>query len=79
MKGAIMDIYAKKRTPQTKYVHLEEFLLAVFVLVNLNYNSSSYRMKQEQSVKDSAENSNLVKTNELSSFQMNDYHAPFST
>ncbi|MEB7516851.1 hypothetical protein [Enterococcus hirae] len=46
----------KKRTPQTKYVHLEEFLLAVFVLVNLNYNSSSYRMKQEQSVKDSAEN-----------------------
>ncbi|WP_438772318.1 hypothetical protein [Enterococcus sp. DIV0691] len=48
-------------------------------MVNLNYNSSSYRMKQEQSVKDSAENSNLVKTNELSSFQMNDYHAPLST
>lgn len=68
-----------KRTPQTKYVHLEEFLLAVFVLVNLNYNSSSYRMKQEQSVKDSAKNSNLVKTNELPSFQTNDYHAPFST
>jgi len=67
----------KKRTPQTKYVHLEEFLLAVFVLVNLNYNSSSYRMKQ--SVKDSAKNSNLVKTNELPSFQTNDYHAPFST
>lgn len=42
----------KKRTPRTKYVHPEEFLLAVFVLVNLNYNSSSYRMKQEQSVKD---------------------------
>ncbi|WP_285698169.1 hypothetical protein [Enterococcus hirae] len=60
-------------------VHLEEFLLAVFVLVNLNYNSSSYRMKQEQSVKDSAKNSNLVKTNELPSFQTNDYHAPFST
>lgn len=69
----------KKRTPQTKYVHLEEFLLDVFVLVNLNYNSSSYRMKQEQSVKDSAKNSNLVKTNELPSFQTNDYHAPFST
>ncbi|EMF0178179.1 hypothetical protein N6C07_002514 [Enterococcus hirae] len=69
----------KKRIPQTKYVHLEEFLLAVFVLVNLNYNSSSYRMKQEQSVKDSAKNSNLVKTNELPSFQTNDYHAPFST
>lgn len=69
----------KKRTPQTKYVHLEEFLLAVFILVNLNYNSSSYRMKQEQSVKDSAKNSNLVKTNELPSFQTNDYHAPFST
>ena len=69
----------KKRTPQTKYVHLEKFLLAVFVLVNLNYNSSSYRMKQEQSVKDSAKNSNLVKTNELPSFQTNDYHAPFST
>ena len=69
----------KKRTSQTKYVHLEEFLLAVFVLVNLNYNSSSYRMKQEQSVKDSAKKSNLVKTNELPSFQTNDYHAPFST
>lgn len=69
----------KKRTPQTKYVYPEEFLLAVFVLVNLNYNSSSYRMKQEQSVKDSAENSNLVKTNELPSFQTNDYHAPLST
>ncbi len=69
----------KKRTPRTKYVHPEEFLLAVFVLVNLNYNSSSYLMKQEQSVNDSAENSNLVKTNELPSFQTNDYHAPFST
>ncbi|HGF7568512.1 hypothetical protein AB1I58_09390 [Enterococcus hirae] len=46
-----MDIYAKKRTPQTKYVHPEEFLLAVFVLVNLNYNSSSYRMKQDNQSK----------------------------